>query len=80
MRRTVVADALPPVIAGMIVGLQLATWLARFIAAQQPSVRADDPLALAAVVLVFLPASVVAAMAPVRRAARVDPLTALRAE
>jgi ABC-type antimicrobial peptide transport system permease subunit len=69
------------VLAGITLGLALSWWAAQFIA---PSVlygvQARDPHTLAATVIVLLTVGCVAALAPARRAASVDPLVALRYE
>jgi len=54
-----------------------ARYLRAFVAG---SVRARDPLMLAATMLILLLVTAAAAWLPARRASRVDPLLAIRAE
>jgi len=78
--RFVFADALRPVAAGLLVGVVMAWWLTRFITSQLYRVSPHDPATIGlAIVFVFLVA-VIAACGPARRAARVDPIVALRCE
>jgi predicted permease len=78
--RMVLGDAMSTTIAGVAVGLLLALGAVRLIAHLLYGISPDNPavLALGAAVLLF--AAVVACLAPARRAARVDPLVALRSE
>ena len=69
-----------PVLIGLALGTASAAVLTRYIASQLYGVRTFDPVTLAAVCAVILLAAVAAAWGPMRRASRLDPLTALRAE
>jgi len=64
------------IVAGVLIGLSLGRALSGLLYQTSPR----DPWTVAAVVLVLLGFSYVAAAWPARRAARVDPITALRAE
>jgi ABC-type antimicrobial peptide transport system permease subunit len=64
--------------AGLVVGLGLAFWLVKYLEGLLWGVSARDPLSYAVVPLVLLLATVIACLVPARRAARIDPLTALR--
>ena len=63
---------------GLIVGLGLSGLLARGLAALLPGASAADPWALLLTPVVLLLVAATAAIVPVRRAARVDPLAVLR--
>jgi ABC-type antimicrobial peptide transport system permease subunit len=65
---------------GLAVGATLALALTRFIETLLYDVNARDPLTYAGVALVLALVALGAAWLPARRAARVDPMTALRAE
>jgi putative ABC transport system permease protein len=68
------------VLIGIAIGLTLSLGIARFISSQLWGVSAYDPATLAAVATLLLATGVVACWVPARRAARVDPLVALRYE
>jgi putative ABC transport system permease protein len=69
-----------PVLAGLALGLPVALTLSRFLAAFLYGTRARDPLTLAAASGTLLLTAVLAIALPARRAARTDPMTALRLE
>jgi putative ABC transport system permease protein len=68
------------VLAGVVLGLAGAMLLTRVIAALLYGVEAVDPLTFAGVALLIIAVAWIAVLVPARRAMRVDPLTALRAE
>ena len=72
--------AMSPVVVGLLLGLPLALAGGRVIASELYGVKNYDTVVLATAVLVLLASSIVAALIPARRAARVDPITALRYE
>ncbi len=77
--RMILSEGLRLVGSGILLGI-LASWaLNRYISALLYGVR-PDPLLFAATALVLLPAALLAMYIPVRRASRVDPMTALRYE
>jgi ABC-type antimicrobial peptide transport system permease subunit len=76
----VIKNGLRLVAAGVAVGLAASLALSRVIATQLWATSATDPLTLAGAVALLLTTGVVACWIPARRAARVDPLIALRYE
>jgi putative ABC transport system permease protein len=78
--RTVVGDGLRLSAIGLAIGLVVAVWLTRAMATMLVGVRATDPVTYAGTLVVFLGVAGVACWIPARRAARVDPITALRPE
>ena len=66
--------------AGIVAGLVLFALVARFIRSLLFGVAPSDPLTLAAVSLVLIAIAALASWIPARRASRVDPMEALRAE
>jgi len=64
--------------AGLVVGLTASLALSRLIASQLFGVNPTDPITLASVVLLMTLVATAAAYVPARRAARVDPVVALR--
>jgi ABC-type antimicrobial peptide transport system permease subunit len=76
----VVREAMVPVVAGLAVGVGAAIALSRFISAFLFGVEPRDVWTYVIVCVVLTAAAALAALLPARRAARVDPLTALRAE
>ncbi|HET7621663.1 MAG TPA: FtsX-like permease family protein, partial [Gemmatimonadaceae bacterium] len=67
-------------VVGIAVGLALFALVARFIRSLLFGVAPSDPLTLVAVSLVLIGIAALASWIPARRAAKVDPMVALRAE
>jgi hypothetical protein len=65
---------------GVSVGLPAVFAVTRFIKNQLYGVQPDDPLTLVLVIVALVTVALLAAWLPARRAARVEPMTALRAE
>jgi predicted permease len=65
---------------GLAIGLTGAYGLGRFLMSIMPRLAVADPLALAVMAVLLLGVALVACWLPARRAARVDPIAALRAE
>ena len=79
--RLVIVAGLRLVLAGVAVGLLLSLLLGRALEAELwPGVKPYDPATLASTVLLLLATGVLACWIPARRAARVDPMVALRYE
>jgi ABC-type antimicrobial peptide transport system permease subunit len=78
LRAMVLRDALVLVAIGLMIGLPTAAFAARFIGELLHGTSVLDPSVYVVVTLVVLGASFVASWIPARRAARVDPITALR--
>ena len=67
-------------LAGLVIGVVAAWILRRSVESMLFSVAPDDPLTVVGVALLLGVVSLLAAYLPARRAARVDPAAALRAE
>jgi predicted permease len=79
--RLVIVSGLRLVAAGVAIGLAASLLLGRAVEAQLwPGVKPYDPATLAGTVLLLLATGVLACWIPARRAARVDPMAALRYE
>jgi putative ABC transport system permease protein len=79
--RLVILEGLRLVLAGVAVGLMASLLLGRVVEGQLwPGVKPYDPATLASTVLLLLTTGVLACWIPARRAARVDPMVALRYE
>jgi ABC-type antimicrobial peptide transport system permease subunit len=76
----VVGEGIRLVAVGLVLGLAAAAALTRGLASLLFEVTPTDPLTFAAVAALFIGVAVVAVAVPARRAARVDPLVALRYE
>lgn len=79
--RLIIIEGLRLVLAGVAVGLAVSLLLGRAVEAQLwPGVKTYDLATLASTVLLLLATGVLACWIPARRAARVDPMVALRYE
>jgi predicted permease len=81
--KVIIRQGLQLSVAGVVIGAGVALLLARLISAFSRllyGVRANDPLTFIAVSVVLVGVSVLACYLPARRAARVDPMVALRCE
>ncbi len=78
--RDVVGRAMRIASIGILIGIVLAAFAARAIAAQLYGITPFDPLTFAVVIVTVVVASTIAALVPARRATQVDPLVALRYE
>jgi predicted permease len=78
--RHIVGDSLVNAAMGLVAGTILALATGRLLSSLLVGVSARDPLTMAAVAAVLLVVATAAALLPARRAARVDAITALRAE
>jgi predicted permease len=78
--RTIVWGPVAQTTAGLAIGVPLAIFATRAIAAQLYGVTAGDPRVYAAAMAVLLASAVLAALIPARRAAAIEPTRALRGE
>jgi predicted permease len=78
--RLVLGHALRIVVAGLVAGLVGAVGVTRVLQRFLFGVTPTDPLAFTVVTLLLLAVGLMAAWVPARRAVRIDPTTALRAE
>ncbi|HTL67904.1 MAG TPA: FtsX-like permease family protein, partial [Lacunisphaera sp.] len=78
--KLIVGQGMVLVLIGAGLGLVLALALTRVVKSLLFGISATDPLTFAAVVLVLVGVALVACYLPARRATKVDPLVALRAE
>jgi ABC-type antimicrobial peptide transport system permease subunit len=78
--RMVLGESLPPVLAGTAIGLGVALAGSRVVRAMLFGLEPTDPPTIAGAALVVLLTALAAAWIPSRRAARVEPMSALRCE
>jgi putative ABC transport system permease protein len=78
--RLVLTRALRIIVAGVIVGLAAAAGVTRVLQTFLFGVTPTDPIAFTIVTLLLMAAGLLAAWLPARRATRIDPSAALRAE
>jgi ABC-type antimicrobial peptide transport system permease subunit len=74
----VARETVPMVGAGLVVGLLVAAALTRFVRSLLYEIQPGDPMTFLGVALVLGTIGIAAAYIPARRAARVDPVIALR--
>ena len=80
LARQMVTSGMLPVVLGLALGLAASYWATQFWSAQLFRVSPADPFVYAAVAVDVVVVALVAMVVPVRRALRVSPLVALRAE
>ncbi len=78
LRRLILRRALGLTAAGLLIGAAFAVWLARSLAAQLHDTDPGDPKTLLAALLGLAIVTLLASYIPAHRAARVDPVRALR--
>jgi ABC-type antimicrobial peptide transport system permease subunit len=78
--RTILRSALMQVAAGVFIGLPAAFFMGRFLQARLFGVGANDPLVISAGLALLALSAGIAALLPAGRAARMDPVKALRME
>jgi putative ABC transport system permease protein len=78
--RLVLRQSMVPVFAGVAAGLTMSFALTRALSSQLYGVSAADPLTFTLVACILAAVACGAAYVPAKRAARVDPMTALRYE
>jgi putative ABC transport system permease protein len=78
--RLVVGEGIKLTFVGLALGLIAAFALSRFIVSQPFGVAATDPLTYAGAAMLLAMVALIACYLPARRAAKVDPLQALRHE
>ena len=78
--RMIVVQGMRPAVLGLLLGLGAALSLGRVVAGLVYGVGASDPMTLAATSVLLMAIAALAAFVPARRAARVDPIVALRSE
>jgi putative ABC transport system permease protein len=80
LRHLVLRDGVALSVAGSAIGLGAALVLSRYIESRLYGIQARDALVYAAAAAILAAVALVAGWLPARRASRVDPVAALRAE
>jgi putative ABC transport system permease protein len=76
----VMRSGMAPVVLGLVIGLAGVFGLTRFVSSLLFGVGEHDPITIAAVALILAAVALIACYIPARRAAKVDPMDALRCE
>ena len=76
----ILAQGLRTALIGIVIGLAAALALTRTVQSMLFGIKATDPLTFSAVILVLVTTALLACYIPARRAAKVDPMVALRYE
>jgi ABC-type antimicrobial peptide transport system permease subunit len=76
----VIREGMKPVALGLLIGLAAAALLTQITRSLLFGISATDPLTFTSNALLFLGVGLLACWLPARRAAKVDPMTALRCE
>jgi predicted permease len=76
----ILRGALAQILCGLAIGLPVAIWAGRILQSQLFGVRNGDPLVFGGAAGALIACAVLAALVPARRATRIDPVQALRAE
>jgi ABC-type antimicrobial peptide transport system permease subunit len=80
IRRLVLAGALAPALLGGILGLSVSLWFTETLRSLLYGLSPHDPVVYLTTLIVMLMTVAVGTLMPARRATRVDPMVALRAE
>ena len=78
--RMIIGEGLALTLVGMVIGIALALALTRALASYLYGISSADPLTYLATTLILIVVALLACYFPARRAAGVDPMTALRRE
>lgn len=76
----ILRESLTLVVLGVLVGVAISVGATRWIASLLFGLPADDPITSGCVALLLLAVATVACLLPARRAAKIDPMVALRSE
>jgi putative ABC transport system permease protein len=80
IRMLLIRAVLAPVSTGIVLGIITSLWLTRLLRTLLYEISPNDPITIISVIVFLLLVSLAACLLPCRRAARVDPITALRIE